>query len=129
MNERIRKKLIQIARLDESPISYPNLVYQMSLGLNLESNHEKNMLGEILNEISTEEFKQGRPLLSSLVKIKPKGQGDTFFKMCEKVGLGQWKELKRDPDFLEKCRQECRDFWMNEENYEKHLYPQKEAVT
>lgn len=128
MNDRIRKKLIQIARLEDSPISYPSLVYQMSLGLNLESNHEKNMLGEILNEISMAEHAQGRPLLSALVKIKPKGQGDNFFKMCEKLGLGLWKELKRDPDFLEKCRIECREFWSNEENYEKYLNPEMEQV-
>lgn len=126
MNDRIRKKLIQIVRLDDSPISYPSLVYQMSLGLNLESNHEKNMLGDILNEISMEEYAHGRPLLSALVKIKPKGQGDNFFKMCEKLGIGNWKDLKRDPDFLEKCRQECREFWTNEENYEKYLHPEME---
>ncbi len=128
MNDRIRKKLIQIARLDDSPISYPSLVYQMSLGLNLESNHEKNMLGEILNEISMAEYAQDRPLLSSLVKIKPKGQGDNFFKMCEKLGLGPWKDLKRDPEFLENCRKECRDFWSNEANYEKYLNPELEKV-
>lgn len=128
MNDRIRKKLIQIARLEDSPISYPSLVYQMSLGLNLESNHEKNMLGEILNEISMAEHAQGRPLLSALVKIKPKGQGDNFFKMCEKLGLGLWKELKRDPDFLEKCRTDCREFWSNEENYENYLNSEMEKV-
>ena len=128
MNDRIRKKLIQIARLEDSPISYPSLVYQMSLGLNLESNHEKNMLGDILNEISMDEYEQGRPLLSALVKIKPKGQGDNFFKMCEKLGIGQWKELKRDPDFVENCRQECREFWSNEENYERYLHSEVEKV-
>ena len=128
MNDRIRKKLIQIARVDDSPISYPSLVYQMSLGLNLESNHEKNMLGEILNEISMAEHAQGRPLLSALVKIKPKGQGDNFFKMCEKIGLGPWKDLKRDPSFLDKCREECREFWSNEENFEKYLNMEVERV-
>ena len=121
MNDRIRKKLIQIVRLEDSPISYPSLIQQMSLGLNLDIPHEKSMLGEILNEISMEEHKSGRPLLSSLVKIKPKGQGDTFFKMCEKLGFGEWKELKRSADFLEEQRVKCRNFWQDEQNYRQFL--------
>lgn len=121
MNDRIRKKLIQIVRVEDSPISYPSLIHQMNLGLNLDIPHEKSMLGEILNEISTEEHESGRPLLSSLVKIKPKGQGDTFFKMCEKLGYGEWKELKRDSDFLEKERERCRNFWQDENNYNRFL--------
>lgn len=121
MNDRIRKKLIQIVRLEDSPISYPALINQMNLGLNLDIPHEKSMLGEILNEISTEEHEKGRPLLSSLVKIKPKGQGDTFFKLCERLGYGEWKELKRSEDFLEEQRKKCRSFWMDERNYEQFL--------
>lgn len=121
MNDRIRKKLIQIVRLEDSPISYPSLIQQMNLGLNLDIPHEKSMLGEILNEISMEEHNSGRPLLSSLVKIKPKGQGDTFFKLCERLGYGDWKELKRDDNFLEEQRMKCRAFWIDEKNYQKFL--------
>ena len=121
MNDRIRKKLIQIVRLEDSPISYPSLIQQMNLGLNLDIPHEKNMLGEILNEISIDEHQEGRPLLSSLVKIKPKGQGDNFFKMCEKLGFGEWKELKRSEVFLEEQQERCRVFWNNDENYKKYI--------
>ncbi|WP_017731570.1 hypothetical protein [Nafulsella turpanensis] len=121
MNDRIRKKLIQIVRLEDSPISYPSLIQQMNLGLNLDIPHEKNMLGEILNEISTEEHEEGRPLLSSLVKIKPKGQGDNFFKLCEKLGYGEWKDLKRSDSFLDEQIGRCREFWLDEENYNKFL--------
>lgn len=121
MNDRIRKKLIQIVRLEDAPISYPSLIHQMNLGLNLDIPHEKSMLGEILNEISQDEHKSGRPLLSSLVKIKPKGQGDNFFKMCEKLGFGEWKDLKRSEDFLEEQRDKCREFWTNEQNYKSYL--------
>jgi hypothetical protein len=121
MNDRIRRKLISLVRLDDSTISIPTLNQQSSLGLNMENNHEKNMLHEILNEISEREHEAGRPLLSSLVKIKPKGQGDNFYKMCEKLGYGNWRELKKDPNFLENQIENCRDFWNKEENYKQYL--------
>lgn len=129
MNDRIRRKLIQIVRLDDAPISYPTLNHQVSLGLNLDAPYEKQMLGTILNEISETEHKAGRPLLSALVRIKPRGQGDLFFKMCEKLGYGQWRELKRDPDFLETQRERCRAFWSDEENYEKYLHADSSILT
>lgn len=121
MNDRIRRKLISLVRMEDATISIPTLNQQSSLGLNLENNHEKNMLHEILNEISEREHNEGRPLLSSLVKIKPKGQGDNFFKMCEKLGYGNWRELKKDPAFLDTQIEACRSFWSEKNNYEQYL--------
>lgn len=121
MNDRIRRKLISLVRMEDATISIPTLNQQSSLGLNLENNHEKNMLHEILNEISEREHNEGRPLLSSLVKIKPKGQGDNFFKMCEKLGYGNWRELKKDPEFLDTQIEACRSFWSEKNNYEQYL--------
>ncbi|QIL77307.1 MULTISPECIES: hypothetical protein [Hymenobacter] len=120
MNARVRSHLIRFARHQVGTTSYLNLVQEAELGLNLEISHEKSRLNEILSEISEKEFNNGRPILSCLVKVAgSKGQGDTFFKLCERLGLGEWRTLKQDPEFLKNLRQECRDFWQIDANYEK----------
>lgn len=119
MNTRIRNKLIQLARTDENPISYRRLINTTELGLNLDIKHEKQLLGTILDEISTDEHAEGRPLLSVLVQGKKNGQGDRFFKLCELLGYGDWKELKNDEGFTEEHIEKCREFWQDESNYKK----------
>lgn len=118
MNTRVRNQLIKIARTEGSAISYRRLINQTDLGLNLDIKHEKQLLGEILDEISEEEHENGRPLLSALVMDKRNGQGDRFYKLCEKLGLGEWKDLKKDEEFVNIKIQECCDFWRIEKNYE-----------
>lgn len=122
MNSRVRNKLIQFARTDSNPVTFQRLITEAELGLNVDISHEKAMLVEILTEISTQEHKQGRPLLSAMVQAKSnKGQGDAFYKLCEELGYGDWKELKKDKDFIEQHRTACREFWSNEENFEKYI--------
>ncbi|CAN5379532.1 hypothetical protein BH23BAC1_BH23BAC1_04940 [soil metagenome] len=122
MDIRVRSKLIQIARNHLSPISFPVLIQEMDLGLNLDRPYDKSRLNEILHDISMDEHEEGRPLLSCLVKTKTnKGQGDEFFKLCEELGMGEWRALKNDPEFLEDQRRQCYEFWSNEENYQKYL--------
>jgi hypothetical protein len=119
MNVRIRARLIRLARLNRGITSYQNLINQEELGLNLDNSYEKERLDEILEEIGAEEFNHGRPLLNALVKGKGNnGQGDRFFKLCERLGYGQWRDLKKDKDFLVNLRQECRDYWMKDDNFE-----------
>lgn len=122
MNTRVRNKLIQLARTDSNPITYQRLITEAELGLNVEISHEKALLGEILSEISAKEHKEGRPLLSAMVQVKSnKGQGDSFFKLCEELGYGDWKELKKDKDFIVEERRKCADFWSNDENFSKYV--------
>ncbi len=122
MNIRVRNKLIQLARTDSNPITYQRLITEAELGLNVEISHEKALLGEILSEISTKEYKEGRPLLSAMVQVKSnKGQGDSFFKLCEELGFGDWKELKKDKDFIIEERRKCAEFWSNDENFNKYV--------
>ena len=117
---RVRSHLIRFSRTQIGTTSYLNLVQEAELGLNLDISHEKSRLNEILTEISEHEYEAGRPLLSSLVKVKgSKGQGDNFFKMCERLGMGEWRALKQQEDFLKDMRQQCRDFWQNDENFQK----------
>ncbi|MBC6610835.1 hypothetical protein H8B15_07865 [Hymenobacter sp. BT507] len=122
MINRVRTHLIRFARQQVGTTSFLNLIQEAELGLNLDITHEKSRLVEILAEISESEFHANRPLLSCLVKIKgAKGQGDNFFKMCERLGMGEWRQLKQDPDFVKTLRSECRDFWQNDENYSQFL--------
>lgn len=122
MNARVRNKLIHFCRTTSGSISFPQLNYESELGFNLEISHERARLQEMLNDLALREHQEGRPLLSVMVKMKPKvGQGDHFYRLCEGLGMGEWRELKNDRDFLRKQRRECRKFWRNEENYERYF--------
>lgn len=117
---RIRTYLIRYSRQQTGTVSYLTLVQEAELGLNLEISHEKSRLNEMLAEISMAEFENGHPLLSCLVKVQgSKGQGDSFFKLCEKMGLGEWRSLKQNEDFLKDLILECREFWNDEANFQK----------
>lgn len=119
MNARVRNHLISLARKGDSPIPYRRLINQTELGLNLDIKHEKQLLGEILDEISEDEHGSKRPLLSALVQDKRNGQGDRFFKMCERLEMGEWKELKKDEDFRNEQIEKCYAFWQDDKNYKK----------
>lgn len=121
MNTRVRNKLIQLAREGSSPISYRRLINQTELGLNMEIKHEKQLLGEILDEVSEDEHAEGRPLLSALVQDKRNGQGDRFFKLCERLEMGEWKTLKKDEAFRSEQIEKCQNFWQDEDNYSKYF--------
>ncbi len=122
MNVRIRKKLIQVARGRAHLMTFQNLIYEADLGLNLDNPHEKLQLAEVISEISEQEHAAGRPLLSALVRTKGNNnQGDSFFRLCERLGYGNWKELKKQPDFIEQQREQCRLFWQNNNNYSSFL--------
>ncbi|RZK31434.1 MAG: hypothetical protein EOO63_04190 [Hymenobacter sp.] len=118
MITRLRHYLIRYARQQAGTVSYLTLVQESELGLNLDISHEKSRLNELLTEISTAEHAAGRPILSSLVRVQgSKGQGDNFYKLCERLGMGEWRALKQDENFLKGLIKECRAFWQNEENY------------
>ncbi len=103
-------------------MSFQNLIYEAELGLNLENPHEKSMLTEVIDEISEREYREGRPLLSSLVRVKgQKNQGDSFFRMCERLGYGNWKDLKKNSQFIEEQREACREFWSDKKNFTEYL--------
>ena len=116
---RIRTYLIRYSRLQTGTVSYLTLVQEAELGLNLEISHEKSRLNEMLAEISMTEYEAGRPPLSALVKVQgSKGQGDNFYKLCEKMGLGEWRSLKQNEDFLKDIVRNCREFWRDESNFQ-----------
>lgn len=83
--------------------------------------HEKQLLGEILDEISEDEHEEGRPMLSALIKSGKSGQDDRFFKMCERLGMGEWRELKKDKSFKLQHIEACHAFWRDDKNYKKYF--------
>jgi len=119
MLSRVRTYLISYARTQTGTVSYLTLVQEAELGLNLEISHEKARLNEMLAEISMTEHEEGRPPLSCLVKVQgSKGQGDNFYKLCEKMGMGEWRSLKQDENFLKGLISECRSFWRDDANFQ-----------
>lgn len=121
---RLRAALINMARTMRGTISMLALNNETELGFNLDSSHERSRLLELLAEVTTSEHQAGRPLLSALVRIKgTQGQGDAFFRLCERLGLGEWRVLKQDEHFLDVQQQRCRDFWRNDDNFQefRHL--------
>ena len=117
---RIRTYLIRYSRQQSGTVSYLTLVQEAELGLNLEISHEKSRLNEMLAEISMMEHEAGRPPISCLVKVQgSKGQGDGFYKLCEKMGMGEWRSLKQDEEFLKGLLHDCREFWRDESAFQK----------
>ncbi len=116
-HSRIRAALINLAR-SSGTSSLLTLNNETELGLHLDSSHERARLLEMLAEITTIEHHAGRPLLSALVRIKgTHGQADAFYRLCERLGLGEWRTLKQDEAFLAEQQRLARTYWKEEANY------------
>jgi hypothetical protein len=112
MNKQVRKYLIGLAKSNHT-ISYSNLNSQMQLGYNLENSYERELIGDLLEEISVFEFKKGRPLLSAIVihKDTKYNQGRGFFTLCEELYADEWSKYKNKKS--QEYIKECHDFWSN----------------
>src|SRR5688572_15989829 len=119
MNETVRNELIQLARKKRT-ITYQELSDRCKLGLVMrDSEFARAEIGRILGEISSFEHNNNRPLLSALVISKGSGeQGDGFYKLCEELGYGSFKKIKRDITFDSIQMNRCFDFWSNDEKYQ-----------
>jgi len=117
----IRHQLIELAR-QKNPWSYSQLNEQLLLGLNFNNGYDRDLIGEWLGEVSIHEYKNGRPLLSSLIihKSNDREQGDGFYKLCSKIYGEKWEDLKADPNFQLEQMKECYSFWKNNDNYRKY---------
>lgn len=124
MDYKIRRKLVNLARIKGAKISYQALSDEFQLRLDMKTKRDRVLLGTMLEEISQYEYETGRPLLSSLVTPKGKQgkQQDEFYKMCESLGLGKWEELRDNPDFANEQRSKCYSFWRDDTNYKSYLH-------
>lgn len=122
MNTKVREYLIEVARKrTDQTVTYQKLCDDCSLNLDMiNSPYDRKVIGGILGEVSIFEYKNQRPLLSSLVVRSNDGEeGDGFYKLCEELGFGKAKKLKKNCFEYEQIR-DCIDFWTNEGNYIKY---------
>jgi hypothetical protein len=100
VNGVVRLKLIRLAQKGKT-IYYQELSDICGLGLSMKENEDDRAeIGRILDEISTFEFSNKRPILSSIVISQATGlQGEGFFKLCDRLGCGAWRKLQQDLEF------------------------------
>ena len=124
MDHKIRRKLVDLARIKEAKISYQALSDEFQLRLDMKAKRDRVLLGGMLEEISAYEYSIGRPLLSALVTPKGKKgkQQDEFYKMCENLGMGNWEDLRDNPEFANEQRMKCYAFWRDDVNYKSFQY-------
>ena len=124
MDRQIRRKLVDLARIRGGRISYQALSDEFQLHLDMKTKGDRQTISRLLAEISAFEYEGGRPLLSALVlkKGKPGKQLDDYFKSCEELGMGNWEELRSNPDFEREQREACYAFWRQDANYKDHKY-------
>lgn len=115
MNQTIRKFLIDQC-VASRPVHYE--VIGNMLNLNLALDFDRTILSNALGEISTFEFQNGRPLLSSIAIYKQTNDhGFGFYSLCEELKIGKAKELKeRLYGFTQ--MEDCKKYWNNKFNYD-----------
>lgn len=117
MNIRVRKFLIEIARKNDKPVYYLDLLRENGLSTDLESPQVRRQLKQLLTEISEFENENGRPMLTSLAinkNLSDPGYG--FFDLAEKFGKGKATNLQKNFWAIEEAKR-TRKYWQDEINY------------
>jgi hypothetical protein len=90
----VRDILINIAAKKDG-ISYAKLCKDANLPYDMSLPYDRTKLGDILDNISTFEFENKRPLLSSIVLLAETNmQGTGFFKLAARLDSGFANEFK-----------------------------------
>lgn len=112
MDNELRKRLIDVARIPHNTINGQYLCDELYLGLDLQNRHDRSIFYDMLNEISIEEYNKGRPLLSALVIVKAHNyKRDCFMKTCRHLGMTAGGGTLVKVDLLAAERQACYDYW------------------
>ena len=110
--EKIIKEFLIKCAITKKIVTYQNLSTVANLGLDMSLSKDRNTIGELLCNISRQEHKDGRPILSALVSTaNKKSQGDGFYKLCEELGYGEWQQLKQNEKFSKGRIDECYEFY------------------
>lgn len=125
MNIIVREYLINRARKPTNQtISYQELSDTCKLGLNMGIEFDRKEIGKILGEISRFEYSQNkeRPLISALVVTEGGGfkGGDGFYKLAEELGLGKWRDIKKEGILYDIHITKSIAFWKDDKNYIEH---------
>jgi hypothetical protein len=113
VEERIRRDLIDFVKIgdnDNSFVRYKPLAEKFHIPFGNE--HERNLLYEMLGNISSYEFEHKRPLLSVIVVNDEYIPGSGFFKLA-KSELKKQKFDEDDDRFAIRERRELFEFWKN----------------
>lgn len=109
MKNKIKFKLIELAS-QKKMIAYSDLAAVLQISYS--NIDERNQLHSILGEISEDEVKAGRPMLSVLVHHKNdilRRPGSGFFKLAN--DLGQMFPKEKQIDFHYRMLNKCFDYW------------------
>lgn len=113
--KRVRLLLAQIAQRGDI-ITYQNLCGRANLPFDMANPQHRMEIGDFLEDISTEEHKNGRPLLSSIVlRSKDGGEGEGFYKMAARLGYGNLSKLKKEGTFQAEMMKKTFDFWKSDD--------------
>lgn len=132
MNETVRTYLIEAARQKGKFVFYSDVVKDCGLNIDTSTEYGRKQLSIVLGEVSEYENSQvpPRPLLSSLAIYKDQNRndhGDGFYKVAEKLGKGNSKELKGELYGFSEA-EECRKFWQQDDNYNKFAVLRNDVV-
>lgn len=115
MNEVVRAYLIEAAK-KHRPVAYGKVNQDCNLGLNLDNVSDRNKLSAILGEIAAYEYKNERPILSSVAMYKDlSDHGGGFLQICEDLGIGTKEQLKKD-DFAIIEMNKCFEYWSKQKS-------------
>ena len=92
--ENIKDYLIQVAKQGKVA-TYSEVNSACELGLDFNNIKDRNIIAEMLGELSESEYKSKRPLLSSIVVLKgqsPLHPADGFHKMAIRLGVNKNQE-------------------------------------
>ena len=122
MNTKVRSYLIELARKRANQtVTYQVLCDDCKLGLDMSQINDRDTISKILGDISTYEFNNKRPLLSSLViKKGQEDEGEGFYRLAEKLGFGNHTILKKRGVFAAKQIKETIKKWSNDKFYNQH---------
>lgn len=111
----IRRELIDFVKIgdnDNSFVRYKPLAEKFHIPFGNE--HERNLLYEMIGNISKYEHSNGRPLLSVVVVTEDYIPGRGFFTLAKELGK---QESNEDNDsFALKEREELFEFWKNNDD-------------
>jgi len=109
MKQIIRQKLIELAKAMKT-IAYSDLAAQLEISY--DNIDERNQFHALLGEVSEDEIKAGRPMLSVLVHHKNdvlRRPGKGFFDLASLQG--QILPGEKDLDFQFRMMNKCFDYW------------------
>jgi len=111
--ERVRKELISVAE-QRGTVTYKTIAHLM--GLAPSGCHMVNEVGHMLGEISEDECKRGRPMLSAVVTRVTGKMGQGFFELARK--LGKLKDVSEEAKerFWEEEKARVYEIWGDHRN-------------